>query len=200
MKKILPILCLITFFSCSQKQVIPKCVQTHISFDYASDHKTIIPINTQNFWTYVDSVFDPETGVLISASTSLIKISDVYQIDGLTYFDFNQLFPPMTVVDDTLFSVSLTQDVNANTCYTLNKGFYPVTDTVSTGPAGQVAYFDTTTVKTAAGNFSGNVIFEDGVTLRYVFHPGIGLIRNTIYVNGGILRRSMTLKDYSVQD
>ena len=192
-------MCATALFSCNQKQEMPKCVQSQVPFDYYSSGRTNIPINTLNFWTYVDSVFDPQTGAFVSTSTSLITISDVSQINGLTYFEFNQLLPPMTVIGDSLFSVSITGDIYANDCYTLNKIFYPISDTVKSGQAGKTAYFDTTTVKTPAGNFSGNMVFIDGGYVKYVFHPGIGLIRNAFYLGNGILRRSLTLKDYSVK-
>lgn len=170
-------------------------------FDYTNENKTLIPINTQNFWTYTDSLFNPDTGAWEQTSTTLIKIEDVYEIDGMTYFDFSELWPAMTVIGDTLFYVIRNEDVNAAGCYQLKKGYFPLDrDTVRYGDGPDyIAYKDTATISTQAGNFSDNIVYQEGTTRKTIFHTGIGLIRTATQLANGHTRRSLTLKNYTLK-
>lgn len=193
---LLPIVALI---SCHKEKPVTQCTTTQIPFDYSNPAKTLIPIDTRNFWTYTDSIFSPQTGAFDSVTTTLIKIEDVYQNGSITYFDFTELLPPMTAIGDTLYSVQAQKDVDLTNCNTITKLFYAVADTTQWGgQQNQIAYYDAATLKTPAGDFSGNVIFKDGPYVTYTFHKGEGLIKLSMYLANNQLRRSLTLKDYKV--
>lgn len=186
-------------YSCQKdKQPDTKCTVNHIPLDYQKQSNALIPVNTRNFWTYTDSIFNGNTGALDTVTATQINIEDVYQVDGLTYFDFTELLPAMTLVDDTLFTVAT--GAAGNSCYTLKKKLFPVKDTTEIGEAySQKLYNDTATIHTAAGDFAGNTVYKDGDAMKMYFHAGAGLIRVEIRLGNGTLRRSLTLKDYRVR-
>lgn len=192
---------LLAVCSCNKKKSELTCEVRHIPLDYKIESKALIPVNTQNFWTYTDSLFDPNTGAWIQTTTTLIKIEDVYELNGMTYFDFSELWPAMTVVGDTLFYVIRNEDVNADGCYRLKKGFSPLdADTVHFDDyPDNIAYKDTTTVNTQAGSFSDNTVYREGIYRTTIFHSGIGLIRTSTQLANGHTRRSLTLKDYTLK-
>lgn len=189
---------LLALCSCNKKKSESICEARHMPFDYANESKTLIPINTRNFWTYTDSLFDPITGLLVQTSTTLIKIEDVYELNDMIYFDFSELWPGMTIIGDTLFYVIRNEEVGSSDCYRLKKSYFPLSsDTVQYGDnPDEIAYRDTATVRTRAGDFSGNIVYEEGTARKTVFHSGIGMIRTSTQLANGHTRRSLTLKDY----
>jgi len=181
--------------SCTKDGQPERCNVSYMPLDYSVAGNSLIPVNTQNFWLYTDSVFSTATGVFEKTKSTLINIEAVFKVGDITYFEFSELLPPMTLSGDTLLTITTKSDGN---CYDLKKMLFPVTDTATIG-AMQILYPDNNEVVTPAGKFSGNIIYSDHDIQKMYFHPGIGLVRLELRSAEGKMRRSLTLKEYKVK-
>lgn len=197
MKKIIVLLVtgIQLLYSCTKDKHI-NCAVSPVPLDYKKEANSLISVNTQNFWLYTDSVFNTETGGVEHVESTPINIKSVFAINNITYFEFSELLPPMTLTGDTLCTVVTKSSDN---CYDLRKMLFAVTDTVVL-EAGKMLYPDNNRIETAAGEFSGNIVYDEDNVFRMYFHPGIGLIRLELRAAGSSnMRRSLTLKEYKLK-
>ena len=180
--------------SCTKDKQL-SCEVSYIPLDYSVEGNSLIPVNTQNFWLYADSIFNPAAGTVEKTQSTLINIEAVFEVNDITYFEFSELFPPMTMAGDTLLTVTTKSDGN---CYNLKTMLFPVTDTTRVGDM-QMLYPDSKEIVTPAGKFSGNIIYADHDIQKMYFHPGLGLIRLELRSAEGKMRRSLSLKEYKVK-
>lgn len=185
--------------SCEKKDEVKTCDIRSISgFNYFNTNKTLIPVNTQNWWLYTDSIWDPATPTLDTTKSTLIKFETIYDLgDGKIAVSSTELLPVMTVVGDTIYSTVFTTS-NTDECYQLSRQFFQVQDTVWIRPNAYLCP-GADTVRTPAGDFSNNVIYNDGNALEYVINKGKGIVRITLFKANGERRRQMTLKEYSIR-
>jgi|GEM_PF-2897570 hypothetical protein len=188
---------LLLLAACRKEPPAVVCNSNYVSLDYSQQSGALIPINTRNFWTYTDSLFDPVTGAWSETRSTQINIKAVFELGGLTYFHFTEMLSPMTLIGDSLVAVDATP--SGSNCYTLGRKLFPVTDTVQLENPNQFLYPDTATVLTAAGSFANNIVYKEGNSFEMVFHPGTGLIKLRTILANGQQRRVLTLKDYRIQ-
>ena len=205
MKNIIFVLiCFVGFISCDKNVDLGKsCNYEEMPLGISSQANTIIPLHSQNFWVYSDSLFND--GVFESEKSTLLKIEEVYDLDGLESVRFSSLIPQLTVRNDTLFSTALTPQPDAPNCYELiSPMFFSTTDSIQVGDgfSNAFVYSSAEEVITPSGIYTDNIIYKSGDAYEVIVNPEIGIIQISFFLfgenNQRIKRRILSLKDYDL--
>ena len=193
---------IITLVSCGKDEPISKdcgLIENPLNFNSES---TIIPLNSQNFWVYTDSLW--ENGNFKSEKSTLLKIETVYDLEGMTALEFTSILPLLTIKGDTLFSTRYTPEQALPNCFELYYPmFFATTDTVQVdnNPSNKFVFRSTIPVTTPTGVYSDNIVFSEEGYFEVIVNEQVGIIKISFYVNEGInkqKRRTLTLKDYTL--
>jgi hypothetical protein len=208
MNKITCLLLGIVFLiSCEKDKGLGKvCNYQEIPFDIDIQSNAIIPLHSQNFWVYSDSLWEVSTGNFESEKSTLLKIDKVYDLDGLKSIKFSSIIPQLTLRNDTLFSTILTPEQSSANCFKLlYPMFFSTIDSIEVDdePSDKFVYRDITPVETSIGTYSDNIIYNEENLFEVIINEEIGIIKISFFIPNGNKpsqkRRTLTLKDYDLK-
>jgi hypothetical protein len=167
----------------------------------------LIPLSLINFWIYADSVW--EDGILKSTTYDTLKVISAEISDNDIWWKLSDGYC-LSQSNDTVYKLNFNGFVDAGSVVCPEKTvlFFPVsTDTVqnwhevtSDYIENGIAYLNGDILITAAGNFSGCLVFVriGYSTYTRILEPGIGVVK-TIEINDfNMSIKSRTLVSYKV--
>ncbi len=197
------IIAILSIISCENNDVGKTCNYDVYPIDVDIQSNAIIPLHTQNFWVYNDSLW--ENGVFQDVKSTLLVIDEVMDLEGIKSMSFSTIIPRLTLRNDTLFSTKLTPDPSFPECYELlYPMFFSTTDTIQVDeePSTKIVYRSTIPIETSLGIYSDNVVYKDGDVFEVVIYEQLGIIKMSFFALDGnnqpIKRRTLTLKDYDL--
>jgi hypothetical protein len=196
---------LLIFISCEKNENLRKtCKYEEIPFDINIQSNSIIPLNSQNFWVYSDSLW--EDGIFQNERSTLLKIDKAYELDGLKSLEFSSIIPQLTLRNDTLFSTIFTPEETSLNCYELlYPMFFSTEDTIQVNNAqsDKFVYRSSDAIETIIGTYSNNIIYKEEDIFEVIINEQIGIIKIYFFIfnanNQKIKRRTLTLKDFDLK-
>lgn len=194
----------IVLFSCDKEgDDTPQkvCDRTEL-FGIADTSNTLIPLNSQNFWVYTDSLWS--NGVLESERSTLLTLDKVYDLAGNVAVQHSSILPLLMLRGDTLVSAAITPTIDAPNCYeTYFPMLFKTEDSVLVSSTNTLKYVypSTSVVKTEVGDFSNNMVYNDGGFYELVLNEQVGIIKISFYITFNSVkmkRRTLTIKDYDI--
>lgn len=164
---------------------------------------TVIPLNSQNFWVYADSVW--ENGSFVEEKSTLLIIDKVYDFNGKRAIRFSTILPLFTIREDMLVSSQFTPGPETDDCYQeLFPMLFATEDTVvvEQTPVIKQVYKNTAPVSTLSGSFLPTYTYSEGEVFEITTFPELGVVFIGFYTfdaNGSRRKsRTLTLKDYQL--
>lgn len=201
-KLICLLLVIAALYSCTKEETEEEACSYPELPGIANSTNTIIPIHSENFWIYADSLWD--NGVFQRVESTLLNIDKVYELDGKKAVKFSSLLSVLLIKGDTLFSTELTPSPSAPNCYEIYyPKFFNTQDSlvVQEGLVDKVLYKSSAPVNTPVGTYSDNIIFSEGDYFRIVCNPQVGIVKISFFVDKGSgleKGRTLTLKDFKL--
>ncbi len=160
---------------------------TFTAVNYDKNHCGYFPLSKKNYWVYLDSNFNNNTGVFINTLIDTLRFIETRQSpDGIIWWHpniFGIVLPFMYSTDTLVYTLGNNWGGKPAV-----KWFYPIqsdsaidgsnyTDIVGVSKA----YKINSTVTVPAGSFSDCILYQKLVTfpsvLETIFKPGIGVLR-----------------------
>jgi hypothetical protein len=194
----------ISTLSCSKEEPTGKDCQLTDLQNFGSQENTIIPLHSQNFWMYSDSLWEVGTGNFESEKSTLITIEEIYDLDGMTAVNFSSILPLLTIKGDSLFSTLLTPGPSSTTCFDLLfPMFFATVDTVQvdTEPSPKIIFRSTAPITTPTGVYTNNIVYRESDFYEVIINEEVGIVKIYFFINtSGTMqkRRTLTLKDFAL--
>lgn len=198
------ILVLLSLISCEKDENPPvSCNYQETPIDLSTAN-TIIPLHSQNFWVYSDSVF--ENGVFGLEKSTLLTIDKTYDLAGLKSLQFSSLLPRLTIRNDTMFSTEITPLESAPNCFELvYPMFFSTQDSIQVDGyprSNKYVYRSPNEIETLVGIFTNNIIYGEEGFFEVAINEAVGIVKISFFINDingvKIKRRILTLKDYDL--
>jgi hypothetical protein len=204
-KIILLLIGIIIFISCSNNDSLEKtCNYDEYINNIDIPSNAIIPLNSQNFWVYADSLW--ENGIFQNEKSTLLIIDKIFDLDGLKSIKFSSIIPQLTLRNDTLFSTSLTPEQSSANCYELlYPMFFSTSDSVHVDddPSNKFVYRSISPIETPTGIYYNNIIYNEEGVFEIIVNEQVGIIKISFFVynenSEKQKRRTLTLKDYDIK-
>lgn len=199
---ILTLFVLFLFTKCTKDKSIERnCNEIEwTGFFSPTDTNCLIPLGTDNFWIYDDSVRIANDAFLtFQTNNYILKIQKFSVVGGNKSYKFNQWFGQLTTRNDTVFTTEFIADLSEPECYKLRPFFMKVTQQTYLNPDRTISIYPKTGyIQTKIGNLSYNFVYDEGGALKYYINDKIGVIRIEILVDNKI-KRCQTLNNYKLK-
>ena len=199
---------IVVFTSCQdcEDDIVPLCNYQQLGFYSDTASESMIPINTKNFWVYSDSSWN-ESGEFDSDRSTLIQFERIYDLGEVKVFVFSAILPPLALKSDTLFNFQFTPEIQSENCYDLLSPYlFQAKDLIviedSSSLAEKVIFPSSDLLTTPAGDFSNNIIYQDGDFFEIIANKEVGILKISFFIldenNQKKKRRILTLTEFGV--
>lgn len=201
---LLLILIVIVFYGCTRSNTPQprKCYQDVTGFDLLTDTNLVFPLGTRNFWIYDDSLRRNEDSTIeLINNNFLITARKLYRIDDQhSSIIFNQYLPQLTLINDTIYTTILAEQVNDSECFDYKPFLFRTATVAYLNPEKTILLYPASgTISTRLGNLQYHYIYENQGSLKYFLNTQLGIVRIEVKSVTGKLVRSKTLNNYYIE-
>jgi hypothetical protein len=192
------------FTNCKKEKKEPinrNCKEVEWTGSFIStDTNCILPLGSDNFWMYDDSVrIQNDSFLTFQTKNWMLNIQKFYTINNNNSYKFNQWLGQLTTRNDTVFTTEYVTNLSETECYKYRPLLMKVKEKSYLNlDKTEIIYPESGSIQTNMGIIPYNYVYENGGALKYFINHKIGIIRIEIIVDNKI-KRSKTLNNYKIK-
>lgn len=200
----LSLFCVLMLTTCrkqSEEVATRTCNETELTGLFSkTDTNLLLPLGSDNFWIYDDSVrVSNDTLLTLKSTNFLLHIQKYFLIDNQKSYRFNQLLGQLTTRNDTIFTTEYLPDLAEPTCYRYRPRLMRVSQrTYLNADNTEELFPENGWIQTKMGSLPYQFVYNNANALKYYINDQIGIIRIE-FITDHKLKRSLTLNNYALK-